>query len=78
MTTHQNVMNYIHAFSKVIPLNENDSILQVSSFSFDAFTEEIFPILLNSGKLVISRSLREMSIDKLVNLIHLHKITLVS
>ncbi|MEK3854009.1 amino acid adenylation domain-containing protein [Cytobacillus sp. FSL H8-0458] len=78
MTTHQNVVNYIHAFSKVIPLNEEDTILQVASFSFDAFTEEIFPILLSSGKIVISPNLKEMNIDRLVNLINLHNVTLVS
>ncbi|MGG3806588.1 amino acid adenylation domain-containing protein [Metabacillus fastidiosus] len=78
MTTHQNVINYIHAFSKVIPLDEEDSILQVVSFSFDAFTEEIFPILVNSGKLVVSRKLGDLNIDELVKKIDLHNITLVS
>ncbi|MGX5439996.1 amino acid adenylation domain-containing protein [Bacillus thuringiensis] len=78
MTTHRNVINYIYAFSKQVTLNEEDSILQVVSFSFDAFTEEIFPVLANSGKLVISKKIGELNIDELVKNIEKYNISLVS
>lgn len=78
MTTHRNVINYIYAFSKQITLNEEDSILQVVSFSFDAFTEETFPILANSGKLIISKKIGDLNIDELVKNIEKYNVTLVS
>ncbi|MBA4538818.1 amino acid adenylation domain-containing protein, partial [Bacillus aquiflavi] len=78
MTTHHNVINYIYAFLTEIPLSESDAILQVVSFSFDAFTEEIFPILFSSGKLVISKKFGDLNIDDLVKKIEKYNITLIS
>ncbi|MED2945319.1 amino acid adenylation domain-containing protein [Bacillus swezeyi] len=78
MTTHRNVINYIHSFTKRVPLSENDTILQVVSFSFDAFTEEVYPILACSGRLVISKKIGDMNIDELMENIKKHRVTLVS
>ncbi|KKB72066.1 MULTISPECIES: non-ribosomal peptide synthetase [Bacillus] len=78
MTTHRNVINYIHSFTKRVPLHENDTVLQVVSFSFDAFSEELYPILASSGRLVISKKIGDASIDELVENINKHRVTLVS
>lgn len=77
MTTHRNVINYIHSFTKRVPLHENDTVLQVVSFSFDAFSEELYPILASSGRLVISKKIGDASIDELVENINKHRVTLV-
>ncbi|MCY8267574.1 AMP-binding protein, partial [Bacillus haynesii] len=78
MTTHRNVVHYVDAFTKRIPLSEDDTVLQVVSFSFDAFSEEVYPILACSGRLVISRKVSELNIDELVKTIGKHRVTLVS
>ncbi|WP_139487923.1 non-ribosomal peptide synthetase [Brevibacillus dissolubilis] len=78
LTTHQNVVNYVHAFLKQVPLQEDDAVLQVVSFSFDAFTEEVYPILACSGRLVVSQKLGDVTIDQLVQQIDTHQITVVS
>ncbi|AIQ12432.1 non-ribosomal peptide synthetase [Paenibacillus durus] len=78
MTTHKNVMNYIHAFLDQIPLTEEDTILQVVSFSFDAFTEEVFPLLTVSGRILISGTLTETHVDELVKQIERQNVTIVS
>ncbi len=57
---------------------KEDSILQVVSFSFDAFTEETFPILANSGKLIINKKIGDLNIDELVKNIEKYNVTLVS
>ncbi|MDE1376434.1 AMP-binding protein, partial [Bacillus licheniformis] len=62
MTTHRNVVHYVDAFTKRIPLSEHDTVLQVVSFSFDAFSEEVYPILACSGRLVISRKVSDLNI----------------
>lgn len=78
MTTHRNVINYIHSFTKRVPLHENDTVLQVVSFSFDAFSEELYPILANSGRLVISKKIGDLNIDELVGMISKHRVTLIT
>ncbi len=78
MTTHRNVVHYVDAFTKRIPLSEDDTVLQIVSFSFDAFSEEVYPILACSGRLVISRKVSDLNIDELVKTIGKHRVTLVS
>ncbi len=78
MTTHGNVLNYISAFLDRVPLTEEDAVLQVVSFSFDAFTEEVFPLLAVSGRIVLSDKLNETHVDDLVMQIEKENITVLS
>ena len=75
---HKNVINYISSFLEQVDLTEEDTILQVVSFAFDAFVEELYPILSKSGKIVISENFKEIGIDGLVEAIDKYNITFIS
>ncbi|MDQ1355232.1 MAG: hypothetical protein QG657_5542, partial [Acidobacteriota bacterium] len=50
---HQNVIAYLTAFDKEFQLKETDTVIQQASYTFDAFVEEMYPVLLKGGKLVV-------------------------
>ena len=50
---HRNVVTYLHAFFQEFNINSMDVGIQLASYSFDLFVEEVFPILLKGGKIVI-------------------------
>ncbi len=54
ITEHKNVIAYCNAFLEVFNFNNQDIILQQASYSFDTFTEEVFPMLFSGGKIVIA------------------------
>ncbi|WP_160643686.1 non-ribosomal peptide synthetase [Chengkuizengella marina] len=76
--TQTNLSNYVEAFQREFNLTRNDVILQQSSFSFDQFVEEVFPILLNGGSIVMARKLEVMDMRTLLQLIHDHHISIIS
>ncbi|MGD2089138.1 MAG: amino acid adenylation domain-containing protein, partial [Candidatus Aminicenantes bacterium] len=53
VVTHKNVLVYLNAFESEFDLQADDVVIQQASFAFDAFVEELYPILLKGGKLVI-------------------------
>jgi amino acid adenylation domain-containing protein len=75
---HRNVVAYIDAFNREFKLHDRDVVLQQFSYSFDAFVEEVYPILLKGGKLVMP--LREVILDisLLTEFLVRHHITLMS
>ncbi|NDI34210.1 non-ribosomal peptide synthetase [Chengkuizengella sediminis] len=76
--THANLSNYVEAFQREFNLTRNDVILQQSSFSFDQFAEEVYPILLNGGSIVMADRLDVMDMRTLLQLIHDHHISIIS
>lgn len=50
---HNALANYIHAFTSIFLINNNDVVIQSASLAFDISFEEIFPVLTKGGKLVI-------------------------
>ncbi|MCP4217506.1 MAG: AMP-binding protein, partial [bacterium] len=53
LVTHNNLTAYIHAFFNEFQLTKKDIVIQQASFAFDAFVEEMYPVLLRGGKLAI-------------------------
>jgi tyrocidine synthetase-3 len=53
MVEHGNVIAYQHAFRSEFEINEATVVLQQAICAFDIFVEEVFPVLLSGGKLVI-------------------------
>ena len=74
----RNVCNYVKAFQREFRLTEQDRMLQYSVCTFDIFTEELYPILLAGGTLVIAGEAEKNSIHRLVELIEREKITVIS
>ena len=53
MVEHRNLIAYLHAYNQVVDIYPDDIIIQQASYSFDTFAEEIYPILLEGGKIAI-------------------------
>ncbi|MGE6631996.1 amino acid adenylation domain-containing protein [Bacillus sp. NPDC077027] len=58
-----------------VSLDESDRMLQVASFSFDAFTYEIWGALLNGGRLVLADRNTILSMESLAHALKKHQIT---
>ncbi|MCP4230216.1 MAG: AMP-binding protein, partial [bacterium] len=46
MVEHRNLLAYIHAFYREFSITSGDTVIQRASFTFDAFVEETYPVLL--------------------------------
>jgi tyrocidine synthetase-3 len=78
MTEHRNVIAYVNAFYNEFDININDIFLQQASFSFDAFAEEVYPILLRGGKLVVCPKDVVMDPDRFFQFLIKQHITMIS
>lgn len=78
MVQHKNVYNYINAFKKFFKINSSDRMLQSSVCTFDIFVEELFPILMTGGTLVIANSKILNNSEELFRLIKEKEITITS
>jgi len=78
MVTHQNLAAYIHAFEQEFSIGTTDTMLQQASYSFDAFAEEMYPILLKGGKLAIVPADTVKDIFLLSEFISEHNVTMIT
>jgi len=77
MVEHRNVITYLNAFLNEFAFKAGDTVIQLASFTFDVFVEEVFPLLLVGGRIVIPngkeildmKRLFQMVIDYGVNII---------
>jgi amino acid adenylation domain-containing protein len=69
LVEHRNVVTYLDAFFREFHINSTDVGIQLASYSFDIFIEEVFPILLKGGKIVIPGVSQRLDIDLLYRLI---------
>jgi tyrocidine synthetase-3 len=53
MVEHRNLSTYLNAFENEFEILPTDTVLQQASYSFDAFAEEVYPILLKGGKIAV-------------------------
>lgn len=75
---HGNLLAYVQAFQHEFMLTEEDGFLQQASCSFDQFVEEMYPVLLAGGKLVIADKMDVLDQSRLSRLIHDCGVTVVS
>lgn len=75
---HRNVYNYINAFKEYFKISEKDRMLQSSVCTFDIFVEEVFPILMVGGTLVVANSKQIGKSLELLDLIEKQKVTITS
>ncbi|MGE5341613.1 MAG: amino acid adenylation domain-containing protein [Candidatus Omnitrophota bacterium] len=76
MVEHRNVVAYIYAFNHEIRLTSDDTGIQLASFTFDAFVEEVFSILLNGSRLLIPGGARVLDMDAILRLMIDHRVTI--
>ena len=75
--SHGSLLDYTITFSEYFALSSNDVVLQQSSLSFDTAVEEIYPILSQGGKLVLT-SEGGKAIEELMVTLIAEEVTLLS
>jgi amino acid adenylation domain-containing protein/non-ribosomal peptide synthase protein (TIGR01720 family) len=77
LVSHRNLVAYLSAFDSEFHVTHRDTILQQASYAFDTSGEEVYPILLKGGRLVLAQRREVMDADVLVDLIWRHWITIL-
>ncbi|UCH93122.1 MAG: amino acid adenylation domain-containing protein [Candidatus Aminicenantes bacterium] len=77
MVDHGNLRAYVHSFWQEFEILPADVMLQQTSFSFDAFAEEIYPVLLTGAKLAIPGKDEVRDIHLLTDFIVRHGVTII-
>ncbi|MDQ1353900.1 MAG: hypothetical protein QG657_4209, partial [Acidobacteriota bacterium] len=77
MAEHRNVIAYLHAFFREFHIDSTDTVIQLASYCFDVFVEEVFPVLSKGGKLVIPGRAEIMEIEGLSRLIAGYRVSLI-
>jgi amino acid adenylation domain-containing protein/FkbH-like protein len=67
MVEHRSLAANIFAFIREFDIGPGDIVMQQASFAFDAFAEEVYPVLLRGGKMVIPRRNDVKDIDLLAD-----------
>ncbi|HLP58778.1 MAG TPA: non-ribosomal peptide synthetase, partial [Candidatus Deferrimicrobium sp.] len=75
---HRNLMAYINAFLKEFDLQPGDTVVQQTSYIFDAFVEEMYPILLRGGKLIVPAREEVTDTRLLANIIARFQVTMIT
>ena len=78
LVEHRNVTAYLHAFYREFEMGARDTALQQASYSFDAFVEEVYPVLCRGGKAVICPKYVLMDMGAFHRFILRHDITFIS
>ncbi|MGB7606716.1 MAG: amino acid adenylation domain-containing protein, partial [Lutisporaceae bacterium] len=78
MVKHSNISAYVAAFKSEFAITSEDTFLQQATYCFDAFIEEVFPILSVGGKLVIVQKEKVLDINKLSEIVSKNNINLIS
>jgi tyrocidine synthetase-3 len=78
LVEHGNLMAYLTAFENQFTLTPDDTVIQQASFAFDAFVEELYPILSKGGVLAIPGHDRVRDIARLVKFMIRHCVTFIT
>lgn len=77
LVEHRQVVSYMGTFYNVFEWGPDTAVIQLASFTFDVFVEEVFPILLRGGKVVIPDAAQILDIDSLSRRIAMHRINVI-
>jgi amino acid adenylation domain-containing protein len=77
MVEHRNLVAYLNAFEHEFHWGPGDTILQQASFTFDAFAEEIYPILLKGGKVAILTKDEVRDVRQLSGFLLKHRVNII-
>ncbi len=77
MVEHRNVVAYLHSFYREFDIKETDTMLQLASYCFDVFTEEVYPVLLRGGKIVVPDDHDVVDFPVLLRLIREYDVTII-
>ncbi|MFS0655874.1 amino acid adenylation domain-containing protein [Bacillus sp. 179-C3.3 HS] len=74
MLPHAGVIRLVKE-TNYIELGSEDKMLQLSNYAFDAFTFELWGMLLNGGQLILIPKYAALNMDELMRLIQVHQVT---
>ena len=77
MLEHRSVVNVVHSFAQTYQLGPHDRVLQQASIAFDVSVNEIFPILISGGTLVLPSPGDTSDFSSMVELVKQHQITIM-
>lgn len=77
MTQHDNVIAYLDAFYRKVKVTADTVMLQQASYTFDVFAEEMYPVLLRGGRIVIPDHVEIIDAHLLSQFITEHHINMV-
>jgi len=77
MAQHGNIAAYLDAFYQKVEISADTVMLQQSSYTFDVFAEEVFPVLLRGGRIVILDHFEIIDVHLLSQFITGHHINMV-
>jgi len=77
MVEHRNVVAYVYAFLRQFHIDSTDTVIQLASYCFDVFVEEVFPVLSKGGRLVIPGRTEIVEIENLSLLIAEYRVTMI-
>ena len=77
LVEHRNLIANLYAFYREFEVKSEDTGIQLSSYAFDIFAEEVYPLLLKGGRLVIPSRDDIMDPVRLSELIVRHGVTIV-
>ncbi len=77
MVEHRNVTAYLHAFYREFDIKSTDTVIQLAAFTFDVFVEEVFPVLLKGGKVVVPNVAQRMDMTALFLEMIRHRVNIV-
>ncbi|NOQ27796.1 MAG: amino acid adenylation domain-containing protein [Bacteroidales bacterium] len=77
LVSHLSLVDYALTFKKYFSLNNKDIVIQQASNAFDTSIEEIFPILLSGGKMIILEY-GARDINKIIETIYIKKANILS
>ncbi|WP_432403808.1 amino acid adenylation domain-containing protein [Wukongibacter sp. M2B1] len=78
MVEHRNIVAYTAAFKKEFSITSKDTVLQQATYCFDAFVEEVYPILTTGGKLVLAPKYEILDRNRLEKIIDDNDINIIS
>jgi tyrocidine synthetase-3 len=78
LVEHRNLAWYMEAFAAQFKLTAGDTVIQQASFTFDAFVEELYPILLAGGTLAVPLEEEILDSRLLERFIRRHRVTMIT
>jgi fengycin family lipopeptide synthetase D len=77
LVEHGNLLAYLFAFYQEFDIKSTDTVIHLSDYTFDAFVEEMYPVLLRGGKLAIPGSDEYLDMHNLGNFILRHDVNII-
>jgi amino acid adenylation domain-containing protein len=78
VVNHGNLLAYLEAFGKEFELRSYDVVIQQASCGFDAFVEELYPVLLAGGRLAVPLRRDVRDVERLKRYILEQHVTMIT